>query len=84
MSKLVKDLQNRMNEMEDELRKMKRAQKKESKKDRPKKEPSEYNKFVKKNIAEQKKALEKEGKTVDHKTLFSNAVKAWGEQKKSA
>lgn len=82
MSKVVKNLEKRMNEMEDELRKMKRAQKKETTKDRPKKPPSEYNLFVKKNIAEQKKVNEKEGKTVDHKILFSNAVKAWGEQKK--
>ena len=78
----MNQMKKRMDEMEDELRKLKRSQKKEQKKDRPKKAPSEYNIFVKKNIAEQKKANEKEGKTVDHKVLFSNAVKAWSAQKK--
>ena len=56
-SKTVKELQKRMDEMEGEIKRLKKTQRKEDKKDRPKKAPSEYNIFVKNNIAEQKKAL---------------------------
>jgi len=80
--KIIKELQKRVDDMEGQIKRLKKTQKKEDKRDRPKKAPSEYNIFVKTNIAKQKKENEKDGKTVDHKVLFSNAVKAWGEQKK--
>ena len=80
--KIVKELQKRVDDMEGEIKRLRKSQKKDEKKDRPKKPPSEYNIFVKTEIAKQKKILEKAGKSANHRDLFSNAVKAWSNQKK--
>tara|TARA_Y100000590_G_scaffold455210_2_gene603396 strand:- start:184 stop:429 length:246 start_codon:yes stop_codon:yes gene_type:complete len=43
-----------------------------------KKAPSEYNKFMSKEIAR----LKKENPELDHKTAFRNATQSWGQNKK--
>jgi len=53
--------------------------------DKPKKEkkprtPSEYNNFIKTNIAQQKQKM---GTEYNHKTAFKNAADAWSNRKKS-
>ena len=50
--------------------------------DKPKvkRKPSEFNKFVAKKIAEIKKANPDQ----DHKVNFSQAIKAWNDQKKES
>ena len=47
-------------------------------KPKTKRKPSEFNKFVASQLAEIKKANPKQ----DHKTNFSQAVKAWNQRKK--
>ena len=54
--------------------------------DKPKKEkkpraPSEYNTFMKNNIAEQKSKM---GDKYDHRAAFKNAADAWSKKKQSS
>jgi len=66
----LKALEKRISALEDNQNSKPKAEK-------PPRKESEYNKFMKKYISEEKK----KGSTKSHKDLFSDGAKAWGEQK---
>ena len=63
----IKDLDKRIKALEDNLNKKEKVPRKES----------EYNKFMKKYIADEKA----NGSTKSHKDLFSEGAKAWSQSK---
>jgi len=71
----------RLEKLEKEIEQLKIAIKTSNKpkKEKTKKEPSEYNKFVKKYIESKKLESEK----YDHKTAFKEAALEWSKKNKS-
>ena len=66
----LKSLEKRISALEDQRNSKPVAEK-------PPRKASEYNKFMKKYISEEKK----KGSTKSHKDLFSDGAKAWSENK---
>ncbi len=56
----------------------KMGSKEKPKKEKKPREPSAYNDFVKKSIAEEKSKM---GENYDHKKAFKNAAEAWSKNK---
>tara|TARA_B100000963_G_C22633929_1_gene676528 strand:+ start:1609 stop:1848 length:240 start_codon:yes stop_codon:yes gene_type:complete len=73
---------NRIETLEKELNELKLLVSKGGKKDkkpREKREPTEYNKFIKKYCDEKKQKL---GEKYNHKTVFKEAAEEWSKTKK--
>ena len=83
------NLHERLSMLENEVRSLKanksnensesKKEKKEKKEKKPR-EPTEYNKFMSAYINEQKDKL---GADFNHKVIFKEAAKKWGEQKEA-
>jgi hypothetical protein len=73
----------RISQLEKDIKEIKSKIRKDKKEnpDYKKKEPSEYNKFIKKYV---ENARKKDGEEYDHKKTFSKAAAEWGISKKNS
>ena len=80
------NLHERLSMLENEVRSLKanksneNGESKKEKKEKKPREPTEYNKFMSAYINEQKDKL---GADFNHKVIFKEAAKKWGEQKEA-
>lgn len=80
------NLYERLSMLENEVRSLKanksneNGKSKKEKKEKKPREPTEYNKFMSAYINEQKDKL---GPDFNHKVIFKEAAKKWGEQKEA-